>query len=88
MRRKKGSKQGVQVSANVVNHFYVYGMQIDRSKNPSLADYKMVTKSKCNLHYVDKAQDMEETSEVFFQTDSQLQNLLALKSYYHIHKNH
>lgn len=58
------------INATIINHFYVYGMDLTRSNNPSLDGFKIVTNGN-QLHYVDKKMHVSE-NEVFFQTESQL----------------
>ena len=65
-KKMKKTKELVSIDANIVNHFYVHGMDIDRSKNESLEKFKMMTKSTNHLHYVDKQKDTMETTEYFF----------------------
>lgn len=48
----KSYQQAIDV--DVINHFYVKGMRVDRSLNPSLKDYMMITKSKSMIEYVPK----------------------------------
>jgi hypothetical protein len=38
----------------VLNHFYVSNMSIQRSENPSLKDYKMLPTGKNTLEFVNK----------------------------------
>ena len=62
----------------IINHYYIKGMKMDRSLNPSLNNYKMIEKANV-LRYISKDQ---ETDEQFFQTEKHLNNLLELKKYY------
>jgi hypothetical protein len=62
----------------IINHYQIKGMKMDRSLNPSLNKYKMIEKGNV-LRYISK--DLDE-DEQFFQTESHLNNLLELKKYY------
>jgi hypothetical protein len=62
----------------IINHFIIKGMKMDRSLNPSLNNYKMIEKGNV-LRYISKDIDEEEQ---FFQTESNLNILLELKKYY------
>ena len=42
------------VDVNIMNHFWVNGMSIDRAVNPSLKDYKMVALKKNVITYIKK----------------------------------
>jgi hypothetical protein len=44
-----------QFEFQVLNHFYVRNMSIQRSQNPSLKDYKMLPTGKNTLEFVNKA---------------------------------
>lgn len=71
-------------SVEIINHFFVTGMSIDRSQNPSLNDLKIVTgKHRNYLHYVDKSWN-ENTDTGLFHTEKDLDFLLNLKKYFQI----
>jgi hypothetical protein len=38
----------------VINHFYVSGMGINRNDNPSLREFKMITKKKNWIDFISK----------------------------------
>ena len=70
-----------EVSASIINHFYIYGMNIDRQVNESLDQFKMVTKNKNELHYI-KKEDIEDLNEYVFKTENQLDYYMDLKQHY------
>lgn len=81
-----GQQEDIEV--DIVNHFYVTGMDIDRKLNANLQDYRMVQRGN-TLQYVHKSKYIEESEEArpVFQTEKQLENLLKLKKYYKITLN-
>lgn len=78
----------------VLNHFYISGMDIDRSQNPSLKDYKMVQRRSNWIEYVRKGSLRDKqlstsiiNSEGFDNLEAQrLTDLLELKKIYQIRK--
>jgi hypothetical protein len=39
------SNEKVEYDVEIINHFYVGNMSVDREKNPTLNEYKMVQKA-------------------------------------------
>ena len=69
---------------DILNHFHVNGMSINREDNPGLHEYRMITRGNV-LDYVAKLDFDEHQEETqFFQSESRLDHLLALKKYYQI----
>jgi hypothetical protein len=50
-----GEKEPLDV--NVINHFYVSGVGVNRANNPNLNEYKMITRKKNWIEYVPKTSD-------------------------------
>ena len=74
---------------DVLNHFYVEGMQIERAQNPCLSEYSLVEQSgygKNVLKYILKSElaaGMEnDDGPRFYQTEKHLENFFALKRSY------
>lgn len=68
--------EGAKVDIDIINHFYVSNMGIDRKSNPPLSDYKMIARKKNWIEYVPKTGNddiMDLTS---------LENMLELKKNY------
>jgi hypothetical protein len=65
----------------VLNHFYVSNMSIDREKNPSLRDFKMVQKAQNWIDYVRKGSDKEAAD---YMDSSVLDTLEELKKHYQV----
>ena len=42
---------------DIINHFYVSNLSIDRKLNPSLRDYKMITRKKNWIDFIPKESD-------------------------------
>ena len=71
-------------SVEIINHFFVTGMSIDRSQNQSLNQLKMVTgKNKNYLHYVDKSWNEEWDDGPMF-SEKDLDFLLDLKKNFQV----
>jgi hypothetical protein len=58
--RIKDHQEPCQFEFQVLNHFYVRNMSIQRSQNPSLKDYKMLPTGKNTLEFVNKALTAEQ----------------------------
>jgi hypothetical protein len=65
----------------VLNHFFVSNMSIDREKNPSLRDFKMVQKARNWIDYVQKGSDKDATD---FMDSTVLDTLEELKKLYQV----
>ena len=48
-----------KVDVEISNHFYIYGMSINREDNPSLGGFKMVS-DKSSLTYYEKSDNSED----------------------------
>lgn len=48
-----------ETEIQILNHYYIKGMKMERKINPSLNSYKMVEKGN-TLHYIDKDYQPEE----------------------------
>jgi hypothetical protein len=68
----------VPVDVRVINHFYVSGMGIDRSTNPTLKEFQMVARSKNWIEYCKKDYDEQPDNLSLIA----LENLDKLKSLY------
>ena len=42
------------IEIDILNHFYVYNMNINRKDNPTLKDYKIITKRRNKIAFVPK----------------------------------
>lgn len=78
-RDAKSNNSKIDFEVEIINHFYVGNMSIDRDQNPSLNEYKMVQKSQNWIEYIEKGSDAQSQDKL---DKSTLDTLLGLKKHY------
>jgi len=60
------------IELDIINHFYVSNMSINRKENPSLSDFKMVTKKRNWIEYIPKGSEERELDPETYKTLEEL----------------
>ncbi|CDW77538.1 UNKNOWN [Stylonychia lemnae] len=85
---KAGKSNKIEFDVEILNHFYVGNMSIDRELNPSLRDYKLIQKQPNWIDYIEKG-SMEDTErdsmdrkilDIFYQMKKYYQEGQALNN--------